>query len=610
MAKAPKTQSAQVVPLRQNTIYPTYQLYAQMGSGKTTTSNGLRLAALITLHWVKERLGETEVAELSALPAIEDYAEVEDSCLESFHVSRGFLIEVVALPEKGLWSLHITEPDMGFRSGNFDQDRQAVPGRIIETNVAYRIVGTTLHCGFQTRVSDPEEVSTPAEVYRLAIIRRLIDHPDFGLRQITPLTAEVKTIANKEQFKDFQDLCTSPDNQLPNVVFTREDQSEPAPKPLPAMRGYVTEMLLSFPDTWPIPPEPSEPERQLAYDQAAFARHTTGYCRSYDLDESLTEKLAQKFQAKFKPGDILVIEPKCFGGACTVYQRKNSQQRMDEQLEQLWKTMYTYPRGKAVTFGPVSFLAAAQEALRQSTQDILTRSAELSQEWKRRLADMKKQWEGALQAKEKECEELRDKLKRQGEYTAELYRKIDELNRRRDEEQGAWEVIREKQEEVIAQLRRKLSQPSALRDIPAWVETQFSDRLLLLPSAVEMLQDKSLQADVGLICDALDFLSTDYWASRYEQISDEEMWTRCSWKYQRPFEIKPIGEETVKRFPREYKAKYTFYGEDCRREVPFDTHLRVGNDAEKLLRIYFFHDDGKQLVVVGSLPRHLSTINC
>lgn len=40
-----------------------------------------------------------------------------------------------------------------------------------------------------------------------------------------------------------------------------------------------------------------------------------------------------------------------------------------------------------------------------------------------------------------------------------------------------------------------------------------------------------------------------------------------------------------------------------------DYHLSVGNDPENLLRIYFLHDDGKQLIVIGSLPKHLKAVN-
>jgi len=38
-------------------------------------------------------------------------------------------------------------------------------------------------------------------------------------------------------------------------------------------------------------------------------------------------------------------------------------------------------------------------------------------------------------------------------------------------------------------------------------------------------------------------------------------------------------------------------------EVPLDLHLKSGK-----LRIYFFFDKVKQLIVVGSLPKHLKTV--
>lgn len=47
-----------VVKLLKNHLYPTYQLHAFMANDKTTPHNGLRLAALTTMHWLKTRLGD------------------------------------------------------------------------------------------------------------------------------------------------------------------------------------------------------------------------------------------------------------------------------------------------------------------------------------------------------------------------------------------------------------------------------------------------------------------------------------------------------------------------------------------------------------------------
>lgn len=46
-----------VVKLLKNHLYPTYQLHAFMANEKTTPQDGLRLAALTTMQWLKIRLG-------------------------------------------------------------------------------------------------------------------------------------------------------------------------------------------------------------------------------------------------------------------------------------------------------------------------------------------------------------------------------------------------------------------------------------------------------------------------------------------------------------------------------------------------------------------------
>ena len=158
-------------------------------------------------------------------------------------------------------------------------------------------------------------------------------------------------------------------------------------------------------------------------------------------------------------------------------------------------------------------------------------------------------------------------------------------------------------------MKRKLSQPKEHSRIAEWVEENFTGRILLHPKAKALLEDKSARSiSVDLICDALDFLATDYWERRYERISTDEMNNRCSEKYGRPFEVKPTGTTTVEFTPTQYKVKYFQGAAGKPVECPLDFHLGVGNDPENLLRIYFLHDDDKKLIVVGSLPRHLKAV--
>lgn len=213
--------SYRVVRLLRNRLYPTYQLFAQMSSKKTSPQDGLRLAALITMHWLRQRLGDAAPAEWLALPDVSDWRGIDVVQLPSLHLNQGYVVDIVSLPEQGMWTMQITEPDLGSDPGNPEQKRQPVPGRVIETNVGFRIVGTTLECGFKTVVSDPEGVAQSAEVYRLAVIRQLIMHPDFGLRQLTPLVHEAARIVNTDQVKKLVSVWHDAENQLPCVVFSQ-----------------------------------------------------------------------------------------------------------------------------------------------------------------------------------------------------------------------------------------------------------------------------------------------------------------------------------------------------------------------------------------------------
>ena len=137
----------------------------------------------------------------------------------------------------------------------------------------------------------------------------------------------------------------------------------------------------------------------------------------------------------------------------------------------------------------------------------------------------------------------------------------------------------------------------------------FSDRLILHSKAVSRMLTRSNQcASVDLICDALDFLATDYWEMRYLQIPRDVMLTRCSEKYGRPFDISPVGQATIEFTPSEYRIKYFRNAQGKELDSDLNYHLRVGNDSGNLLRVYFLHDDEQKLIVVGSLPDHLRSV--
>lgn len=139
-----------------------------------------------------------------------------------------------------------------------------------------------------------------------------------------------------------------------------------------------------------------------------------------------------------------------------------------------------------------------------------------------------------------------------------------------------------------------MGQPKNHDEIAPWIAANFSDRLIMHQKAIDFLGEKSARSvDVELICDALDFLATDYWDRRYKRITSDEMFTRCSQKYGRPLEVKPTGKTTIEFTPNEYKIKYHINSQGHITDSDLDYHPGVGNDPENLLRIYFLHDDAK-----------------
>ncbi len=600
-----------VVRLMKNQLYPTYQLHAYMANKKTAPRDGLRLAGLITMEWLRQRLGDHAPEEFLRLPEPSAYLSVDDSCLPSLHINSGFLIDIVSLPDQGIWTLQITEPDLGSDPGNPQQARQAVPGRVIETNVGFKISGAQLECGFQTVISDPEGTPQQAEVYRLAIIRRLVDHPDFGLKQLSKLTHEPQKISTVDQMKTMLAIWKDYENQLPCVVFTYSRETQPATVDVPdlkcnrglPLKGFpVGTQIFGIPVTKPV-------AIKLPYDVEPFAKYSVTFCRSYILDDPLLERFISASGVSALPGDIIILEPIISGGKSHAIPYKPSKTRQEEAMNRLRDEMYGYSRGKLVSFGNIQFLSAAREGLLRSSADAMQQSAETSDLWAQKLALNDAQWREKLREKEKDCQALSEQLVRQRQYQIRLEKEKEQLREDILKERLRGERLLAEKDEDIAYLKRKLSQPTGHSEIADWVENNFEGRLVLHPKAKALLEDRSAKAvSVELICDALDFLATDYWERRYARISTEEMNSRCSEKYGRPFEVKPTGTTTIEFTPTQYKVKY-FPGVAGKPvESALDYHLGVGNDPENLLRIYFLHDDTKKLIVVGSLPRHLRAV--
>lgn len=607
------------VRLMKNRLYPTYQLHAVMAARKTTPENGLKIGALTVLDWVRHRLGADAPDELNA-PLPEDYADFPRENLHSFHTNEGYVIDIVSLPAQGVWTMQIVEPDLGSDPGNPDQRRAAVPGRVIESNIAFTISNGELHCGFRTMISDPMDTAEKCEVYRPAFVRLLADNPQFGLRQVAPLTQTVSRIETMEQLRQLTALHKNPACHLPLVVFTqvmKEVELSPfdiAPKDIPPdMCISVSSRPIRLPNLPELPKKvdilgpktPSDP----AFDLASFAKSGLGYFRTFLLTEEMRGRFASASGKKLAPGDTLYWESESLGGASESFPYPPSNASRDKLLAALMSRGRNHARERDLSLAPCVFVAEAKRREQAEAQNLLRQSAEAEERFKEKLERESAACRRQMDALREEKDRLTDQLDRAKQYRARLEGEKDELQKQLAlaEEKLRHKTIQDREE--VAYLRRCLDRPAEHTQIADWVQRHFSGRVLIVPKAVDMLAEKSArEISLPLICDALDFLATDYWANRFERLPWHAVLDSCSRKYGRPFEVSSIGEMTIQFTPAQYKIKYFTNAQGKKRETALDQHLKVGNDPENLLRIYFVLDEEKKLIVVGSLPRHLKAV--
>ena len=117
------------------------------------------------------------------------------------------------------------------------------------------------------------------------------------------------------------------------------------------------------------------------------------------------------------------------------------------------------------------------------------------------------------------------------------------------------------------------------------------------------------EVDIDLLCDALEYLATDYRDELLGLIDEDECRNRSSRKYNCGFDVSKLTGTSIGMYPAQYKVKYNTGHLGKPIDSALDLHLRVGHTNENLLRIYFFYDKEKKRLVIGSLPKHLDTVS-
>lgn len=269
-----------------------------------------------------------------------------------------------------------------------------------------------------------------------------------------------------------------------------------------------------------------------------------------------------------------------------------------------------YPKNKPYVFGNVLFLPEARQIESLHMLELSESKADLLSAFSERESALRERHRDEILSMGEQLALVEEKIERQKEYISELRAEKVQISTK-------FESIIEKLNKTITEREFEIERcrsldcrPKLPGDVSEWVEAQFAGKLIFHQKAKDLMHTvEPGEVDTRMVCDALEYLATDYRSSLLREIDDDELRLRCSRKYGRPFEVVPLTGLSGDAYPAEYKIKYYIGHAGKPVESPLDLHLRVGVASDNLLRIYFLYDKDKKLIVVGSLPKHLKTLS-
>ncbi len=352
---------------------------------------------------------------------------------------------------------------------------------------------------------------------------------------------------------------------MPLILFTQtleEREITPldiAPRDaLPDLRIGISPFPVKLPDlpksmTLSEPKQPVDP----AFDLASFAKSGLAYYRTFLLTDEIRRRLPSVTDKTLEAGETLYWESESLGGSSERFPYPPGTSSREKLLAALMERGKNHARGRDITLSPCLFVVQAKARERAAAQNALRLSEAAEERFRHRLEQDAAAYKSRISALEDEKIRLTEQLDRAKQYRLRLENEKDELMRRvvEADEKLRHKTIQDREE--VAYLRRCMDRPSEHAKIADWVQRQFAGRVVLVPKAAAMLEEKSArEISLPLICDALDFLATDYWSSRFERLPWHAVLDSCSRKYGRPFEVSSIGDMTIQFTPAQYKIKY------------------------------------------------------
>ena len=618
--------------------YPTYQFYAKADSERIMLDDVFKICVLEALRWIRSRLRNLdELPKEVIAPEPDEYKSFSEHDLISFSFNNGFQIDVIYIDAVGSWSFRMTEPDMGANLGT-PRERPAVNGRTFMTEIAFLKTESCVEIGVRTICSEPEDTTSDCEVFRPRLVRALSENTEIRLHHSeliidgSPLEIRSKTDVDR-----FISVYQNPARSLPIILVadspTKDKQVQPidlftessAPIDSYKLLGFkkedkgfnVTinlEGITSRKDNKFIDKKPKKEKEKKAekpktapakiklpvFDYEGLARKLICYAIVVFVAEKYFRSLDNKVSINISHGDIILVKQQ----PTERISYSDDPEEMQDTFDQVYNSAVEMMKRSSFGFGKVLFYSDAKlkdyHTKRHQTDDLEEKcriykleNAELKEKIKelsRQQNDMK-QISESLRVAQKRIETLSIEIEAKDETinTVAMEMALKESAYRKSAEHIRFykEMV-----DIAAHF------PTDKDKVCEWIEENYSKLITVAPRAQSEMRKHSGYLDVASLCDGIVYLSAHVKYRRGE-ITEEVL---SLYAERNNWEIQGCGKEALKMFRSDYTA--TVDGE----KYLLDQHIKQGNHAEELFRVYFCWDDESRKIVIGSMPKHLPTV--
>ena len=617
--------------------YPTYQFYARADEGKYTADEIFRICILETLKWLRARYSTFgDIPEQLCTPEPEDFASFTENRLCSFSISVGLQIDVIYVAKSGIWSFRINEPDMGANPGQANE-RQPVFGRSFITEVSFRRHEDNVEAGMRTICTEPTDTTAECEVFRLALVKALLNHEIRFMQGGFVINGEPLMINSRAELDRAVSVINNPERSMPVVLiaetgFEKDEKSLPL-SPYDIYPTLYSRALMSGLDVEKkdmslsisadiksskvviaqkkqrkkqaakpvMPATKRDPVRLPSANIEEIAKRLVGFAMVMRVGESIIPQLQNKLHFAQEPGEVLIISHQM-----TVEHIPYDSYKDD--LSGFPLTLYNEisqsHKRSSCFFGDVLFHSDARlkdfHNKRHQTDSLEEKCAIYSQE----IQELREKITKFTQ-QQADMESFAESLRAMNKKNAALQKELEEKT-------AAFDALAKEMQEKADAYRRGAERlqfyreyigmaeqfPTDREEVCSWAEKTFSGTITIAPRAVNELKKYSIPLDVACICDGIAYIDA-YVRYRRQEINEEQL---SMYSEHRHWEAGGCGKETLKMRRDDYTVSV-----DGRTYV-LDQHIKRGVNSEELIRIYFCWDDGTKKVIIGSMPGHLPTV--